>query len=484
MPEWTSPCHAWATSTEFKSCTSLDFDPFRFFEEKLKQLRMKTLKKIFLQNKESSTLENKVEKTYAFERILVNFRAQKNTVAGTIVLSAYFGLWCFWRSKDPVYMWWVGISTIYNLSRFWVSRFLLTPERISENQDNVGKWNQIFRWVLSGAALLWAFIGCYILFQDDPILATGALFAVTGVSSTGVISYPGSSFISNFWVPLCLIPVAFSLYYEPFHAYAALNVLVVLYLLTVSVSSRHHLRMVTDVFHQKEKNLELTKELQITIDQLKKSHEEISSLQEQQIHNSKFVALGEMASGVAHEVNNPLAVIKGKADQLCYLIQEKKASEEVILKSLDSIKSTSDRISKIVNSLRVFSSGGDAEGLVTVSVQSLVQDTLDLCRERYKFHHIEFIEHLPDNQIWIKGQRGQLQTDSGPGIPEPVAKKLMQPFFTTKEIGKGSGLGLSTSAGILKSHQGSIAYDAQAKNTRFVIQLPVSLQNNQGNHAA
>ncbi len=462
-----------------------------------------------------------MDKNYAFERILVNFRAQKNTLAGTIVLSAYFGLWCYSRSKDPVFLWWVGISTAYNLFRFWVSHYLLTPERISQNQDNAEKWNQIFRFVLSGAALLWAFIGCYILFQDDPILATGALFAVTGVSSTGVISYPGSSFISNFWVPLCLVPVALSLYYGPFNAYSALNVLVGLYILTVVVSSRHHLRMVTDVFQQKEHNLELTKELQVTIDQLKKSHEEISSLQEQQIHNSKFVALGEMASGVAHEVNNPLAVIKGKADQLCYLIHEGKASEEVILKNLESIKATSDRIFKIVNSLRVFSSGGEAEGSVKIPVQALIQDTLDLCRERYKFHHIELTDHLPQQSLWIQGQRGQLQqvlinllnnsfdavldlpekwiditvtakeskveisvTDSGSGIPEQVAKKLMQPFFTTKEIGKGSGLGLSTSAGILKSHQGTIAYDPNSKNTRFVIQLPMAHSNTQGTHAA
>ena len=75
-------------------------------------------------------------------------------------------------------------------------------------------------------------------------------------------------------------------------------------------------------------------------------------------------------------------------------------------------------------------------------------------------------------------------TDSGSGIPEQVAKKLMQPFFTTKEIGKGSGLGLSTSAGILKSHQGTIAYDPNSKNTRFVIQLPMAHSNTQGTHAA
>lgn len=91
---------------------------------------------------------------------------------------------------------------------------------------------------------------------------------------------------------------------------------------------------------------------------------------------------------------------------------------------------------------------------------------------------IDITVSLKENKVEI------FVTDSGSGIPEHVAKKLMQPFFTTKEIGKGSGLGLSTSAGILKSHHGSINYDPQSKNTRFIIQLPMAHSNTQGTHAA
>jgi C4-dicarboxylate-specific signal transduction histidine kinase len=214
---------------------------------------------------------------------------------------------------------------------------------------------------------------------------------------------------------------------------------------------------------------------------------------------------------VAHEINNPLAVIKGKDEQLRYLMEQGKGSPELISKSLDSIVMTSDRISKIVNSLRIFSTGGDGESTHRFSVQSLVHDTFDLCRERYKFHQIRLTENLPSESVYLSGRRSQLQqvlinllnnsfdailtlddrwiditvtavgdqmqmmiTDSGPGIPEDVAKKLMQPFFTTKEIGKGAGLGLSTSVGILKSHQGDIYYDPHCKNTRFILQLPIS----------
>jgi signal transduction histidine kinase len=87
---------------------------------------------------------------------------------------------------------------------------------------------------------------------------------------------------------------------------------------------------------------------------------------------------------------------------------------------------------------------------------------------------------------WIKIQtyieHGQVQirvTDCGHGISNEVAKKIMQPFFTTKPIGKGTGLGLSISKGIVEAHQGKLTIDTESKNTCFVITLPTLLQKGQ-----
>lgn len=458
-----------------------------------------------------TALDHKVENNYAFERLLVGFRAQKSTVGGSMYLSIFFGLWCYLRSSHVFFLWWIALFTAYNLFRLWISRTIINPDMIAQKRNEYHKWDFVFKIVVSGAALFWAALGCFVLTQPDSVIATGSLLAIVGVAATGVISYPGNRFIAFFWVAMCLVPPGIFFFLGPYKEYAILDAFIAMFILTVALASGHHFKMITDIFREKERNAELTQELQVTITQLKKSHDEINTLQEKQLHSSKFVALGEMASGVAHEINNPLAVIKGKAEQLRYLMEQGKGSPELISKSLDSIVMTSDRISKIVNSLRVFSTGGDGESTHRFSVQSLVHDTFDLCRERYKFHQIRLTENLPSESVYLSGRRSQLQqvlinllnnsfdailtlddrwiditvtavgdqmqmmiTDSGPGIPEDVAKKLMQPFFTTKEIGKGAGLGLSTSVGILKSHQGDIYYDPHCKNTRFILQLPIS----------
>jgi signal transduction histidine kinase len=74
---------------------------------------------------------------------------------------------------------------------------------------------------------------------------------------------------------------------------------------------------------------------------------------------------------------------------------------------------------------------------------------------------------------WI-GQTIEISvTDSGKGIPPEIASRVMDPFFTTKEVGKGTGLGLSVALGMAQSHRGTLVYDPQSKNTRFVLTLPM-----------
>jgi PAS domain S-box-containing protein len=238
------------------------------------------------------------------------------------------------------------------------------------------------------------------------------------------------------------------------------------------------------------------------------------SIKEQEaklLQSSKMSSLGEMAAGMAHEINNPLAIINATAGLLKKQIENKTAATvdiENIRDKLGKIENTVDRISKIVRGLRSFARNSDQDPMSQANISQIIDDTLSLCREKFKYSSIELIIDMPADPIllcrpsqisqvllnllnnsydaihgkespWIRIE-SRIQdkmavisvTDSGNGISEEVQKKIMQPFFTTKEIGKGTGLGLSISQGIIAEHGGKFYYDPKNKNTRFVIELP------------
>lgn len=232
-------------------------------------------------------------------------------------------------------------------------------------------------------------------------------------------------------------------------------------------------------------------------------------IQSQMIQSSKMASLGEMASGIAHEINNPLTIIKLAASQLQKNIDSKEPDLAGSITSISRIDSTVDRISKIILGLRTFSRDGKNDPVELVSVDELLEDMLSFCNERLKHHAIKLIKDniLPDllfegrkieitqvllnllnNSIdaieladhkWIKisvlsdGQYLEIKvTDSGLGIPLELQNKIFQPFFTSKEIGKGTGLGLSLSQTIIQNHQGKLFIDIKSQNTSFVLRLP------------
>jgi signal transduction histidine kinase/putative methionine-R-sulfoxide reductase with GAF domain len=229
------------------------------------------------------------------------------------------------------------------------------------------------------------------------------------------------------------------------------------------------------------------------------------------LHTSKMSSLGEMSSGIAHEINNPLAIIHGKSHQIRRQIEKGNPQSSELIKLTHDIDHTVLRISKIIKGLRSFSRDGDQDPFELRSILSLLDDTISFCASRFKHHDIELdfsavpadlkihcrpsqisqvLLNLLNNSFdavqslserWIKiGALDETShisisvTDSGHGIPENIRDKILEPFFTTKEVGKGTGLGLSISLGIIKSHGGTLEIDGNAKNTRFLIRLPKS----------
>lgn len=249
-------------------------------------------------------------------------------------------------------------------------------------------------------------------------------------------------------------------------------------------------------------------ELRLEIKKQKEQEELLKKQTMMMIQSAKMSTLGEMASGIAHEINNPLTIIQGKIHLIKKMMAGQEFSKDLIVENLDRVESTTVRISKIVKGLLHFSRDTSHSTLEQVKLKDIISDTLEMCSERLRLNDIELRLHLETDAIieckpiqisqailnlinnsydailgtsgaWIdislkkENKKVLLSvTDSGPGIKEEIVDKILQPFFTTKEPGKGTGLGLSISKGLIETHGGELFYEPESQNTKFSIRLP------------
>jgi two-component system sensor histidine kinase DctS len=220
-------------------------------------------------------------------------------------------------------------------------------------------------------------------------------------------------------------------------------------------------------------------------------------------------SLGEMSAGIAHEINNPLAIIMALAQRIKRRALKAPAEFLEIEKDSSQIIKTTERIGKIISSMRSLSRQNEGDLFELVKINEIILEIQEVSLQSLKAKDIEMIVNI-DSDLAIFCNRGQMAqallnlinnardavlksntrwisleaklasenkieisiADSGNGIPKEIRSKIMQPFFTTKEIGKGTGLGLSLVRSIVISHNGQFNLDELSTNTRFVIQLP------------
>jgi signal transduction histidine kinase len=225
------------------------------------------------------------------------------------------------------------------------------------------------------------------------------------------------------------------------------------------------------------------------------------------IGQNKFTELGMMSAGIAHEINNPLAVIQARTSQLLRLYKQPDKQRE-LAQGLEQILYTSERIKKIIQGVREFVHQNEKASLSEVKLNELFDDVLAFTGQRMKNHGVNLrfyglenlsvtchkiqleqvilnllnnafdaIEYLPDKWIEVScvEKEGKIQIyfkDSGHGIPKEISARMMEPFFSTKDIGKGTGLGLALARGIVERHGGSLHYLDHCPHTTFLLELP------------
>ena len=264
---------------------------------------------------------------------------------------------------------------------------------------------------------------------------------------------------------------------------------------------------------------------------------ELERLQAQLVQNEKMASLGQLSAGIAHELNNPAGFIYGNMDILAGYLKNlealfdaydslKLSGEQAAL--LDRIKRSinyaglraelssiladcregAERICDVVKNLRLFSRLDEAE-FKTVDVNEGIDSTIRLLARYYRGGSIELERNYGElplvdcyasqlNQVWMNllvnaaqavADNGKVTiatrlvgdnvvveiADNGGGIPDDLITKIFDPFFTTKPVGDGTGLGLSTSYGIIEKHGGKILVQSKPnKGATFVVSIPIS----------
>ena len=243
-----------------------------------------------------------------------------------------------------------------------------------------------------------------------------------------------------------------------------------------------------------------SKELELAIDELKQTQEKL-------LQTEKMVAIGKLAGGIAHEINNPMTVILGYAQSIVKRIKE----GDPYFVQLKAIEREAIRSKKLIDDLLTFSRSSKAV-FEKVSINTAIEGALSLSdvlsKEKNVVIERDFAKGLPD----VLANKNQLQQviinlctnavdavsqvrdsgiiniktgldgeyvnifikDDGAGIPKSFHRKIFEPFFTTKEVGKGTGLGLSLCYEIIKKHGGEITVESEpGKGALFTIKLPV-----------
>jgi two-component system NtrC family sensor kinase len=244
------------------------------------------------------------------------------------------------------------------------------------------------------------------------------------------------------------------------------------------------------------------------VSERKRMDDQSRDLYQHLLQAEKMAALGQTISGVAHELNNPLATILSWAERLA-----EKSVDPGTRRGVEVILGEADRAARIVRNLLTFARKRQSTRQM-IEINQVVLETLALRAYEQRVTNVEVVTALASGLPQVFADAHQIQqvllnlvinaeqamvsahgrgaivirtwhdherdaialevSDDGPGVPEEAKSKIFDPFFTTKEVGKGTGLGLTVAYAIVQEHGGRIRVETPARGAAFVVELPVS----------
>ena len=238
--------------------------------------------------------------------------------------------------------------------------------------------------------------------------------------------------------------------------------------------------------------------------------QELESQISKNLNAARLVAAGEMAAGVAHEINNPLTIIDLHICKLkkMYIDPDAPINYHDFTNSIDKVQSMVSRIVKIIKGLKALARDGHSDPMQRFSVHNMMEEIKVLVDMKIKGQDIFFKTEISEEGLEVIGREVQISqvlvnlinnsvdaisthkekwitlsistaeeqvvftlTDSGEGIPSELQENIMRPFFTTKDSLRGTGLGLSISKSIVEEHGGVFYYNKSSPHTQFVFTL-------------
>ena len=230
--------------------------------------------------------------------------------------------------------------------------------------------------------------------------------------------------------------------------------------------------------------------------------------------NNRLASIGKLAAGVAHEINNPLALFNQAAGYIkdLFVIEKRYQTDDTLMESIDCILHAGDRCATITKQLLGFARNADTK-IQKVNLREVISDVLIFHEKEAAYRNINVILSLPKENLEIETDRGKLEqillnlvtnafhamedgnsikvqvsagndkavvlsvSDNGCGIPKENLQNIFEPFFTTKQKDRGTGLGLAITYGLVKKLHGSISIESKEnEGTTFTITLPMRIQ--------
>lgn len=394
---------------------------------------------------------------------------------------------------------------IVNLVRFV---FCLKIDKSKLIVDRDWRILQLMIWV---NALGWSIVLNGASFE---LKLTGPHFIVV---TTLIAGFIGSSIVTLSYFPslfipfqiLLLVPQIFIISF--FYFFEGVNLLPMIFLYIMYLL--YQLKQYQIYRKENLKRFIYQLDLESANEQLKNSKNELIDQTVKLVHVSRLAALGEMSAGIAHEINNPLTIMKGGAQLIEKTLAKDPIDKESILKQAQKIQNSVNRVTKIVQGLKSFSNLSDNKPKENVTIKEIIDDTLNFCMESILSNGIKLtVDTIPDCRLFchpvqisqvlinlIKNAQDEILyrnlvdpdrwihlefkiinhilyikvINGGMKLDQELYDKIFSPFFTTKPVGKGTGLGLSISQKIMREHNGDITIDHDMPHTTFTVSHPI-----------